>query len=331
MVSAVEDAERLVEIPFEVARHDHGLRLDVFLCRRIPRMSRSLAARLVKRGRVRKVPFEGILRPSVKVAFGDRVVLKRKPLLEAPVDDVVIPIVHEDEAVVAVNKPGDLVVHPTASAYHRTAIRILRDRLGEPELDLAHRIDKETSGLLLLARTFEAASSLKTQFAERNVEKSYLAVVHGRPGPDRFEVDVPLRLAASVSNVVMEVHEAGGPAYTEVIVLARGRDASLVEARPKTGRQHQIRVHLLHAGHPLVGDKLYVGGEQFFMDALAGAFSPEEVQACVGHGRQALHAHAATFTHPLTCERTTLQAPLTPDLEQLCIRHGIRIPPRPGP
>lgn len=319
--------EHLVDIPFEVARHDHGLRLDVFLSRRIARMSRSLAARLVRNGRVRKEPFDGILRPSVRVAHGDRVIVKRKPLDEGPTDHIHIPVVHEDTAVVAVNKPGDLVVHPTASAYHRTAIRILRDRLGEPNLDLAHRIDKETSGLLLLARHFDAASSLKKQFAQRRVDKSYLAVVHGRPARDRFRVDAPLRLADTVSKVVMEVAPGGGAAVTDIEVLARGPSASLVVCKPHTGRQHQIRVHLLHVGHPIVGDKLYVGGEQFFMDALKGDHEPLDVETRTGHLRQALHAWRIAFDHPESGARTTLDAPLTPDLQELCRRHGIPADP----
>lgn len=328
-----DEPDRLIEIPFDVGQHEHGMRLDIFLSRRMKRMSRSLAARLVRDGRVRRVP-AGSIKASARVFEGERIIMKRKPLDEASPEDVVVPIVFQDERVVAVNKPGNLVVHPTASHYHRTLIRIMRSRLEEEELDLAHRIDKETSGLILLARDFEAASLLKRQFAERVVEKSYLAIVAGQPEQDRFTVKASMRLADTVSNVVMEVvsddHPHAQAALTEVEVLARGENAALVEARPKTGRQHQIRVHLLHSGLPIIGDKLYLGGEDFFLEALKPDFPQEELMAEVGHIRQALHAWKASFKHPSTGERTTLSAPLPPDLLALAERHGLLVGALPG-
>lgn len=327
------EPDRLIEIPFDVAPHEHGMRVDLFLSRRMKRMSRSLAARLVRMGRVRCVPSDGrtpaLLKAAARVFEGDRIIMKRKPLDEAPPDDIVVPIVHQDERVVGVNKPGNLVVHPTASHYHRTLIRIMRERLEEEELDLAHRIDKETSGLVLLARDFEAASSLKGQFAKRQVEKSYLAIVQGVPQQDHFVVTAPMRLADTPSKVMMEVVPPGAegaqPSLTEFVVLARGPDAALVEARPKTGRQHQIRVHLLHVGHPILGDKLYLGSETFFMDALRPDFPAEDIVQAVGHHRQALHAFSATFTHPGSGERVTLHAPLADDLQALAAQRGIPV------
>lgn len=327
------EPDRLIEIPFDVAPHEHGLRLDLFLSRRMKRMSRSLAARLVRDGRVRRVP-EGSLKASARVFTGDRVILKRRPLDEGSPDDVVVSIVHQDDRLVAVNKPGNLVVHPTASHYHRTLIRIMRSRLEDEALDLAHRIDKETSGLVLIARDFQAASLLKRQFAEREVEKSYLAIVAGQPPADRFTVRASMRLADTVSNVVMEVvpdeHPDAQVALTDVAVLARGETAALVEARPKTGRQHQIRVHLLHSGVPIIGDKLYLGGEDFFMDALRPEFQEEDIVAEVGHVRQALHAWKAAFRHPGTGERMELTAPLPPDLVALAERHALAVTEVPG-
>lgn len=326
-----EATERLIEIPFVVARHEHGLRLDLFLSRRMKRMSRSLAARLVQHGRVRCVPQGGRANPHLKASSrvfeGDYVVMKRKPLREASPDDIEVPILFEDERVLAVNKPGNLVVHPTASHYHRTLIRILRTRLCEETLDLAHRIDKETSGLVLIARDFAASSDLKKQFAHRLVEKSYLALVLGTPQDDEFESSASLRLADTVSKVVMEVvpsDESGAQlAQTRFRVLSRGRGASLVHAMPKTGRQHQIRVHLMDAGYPIVGDKLYLADEAFFMRALVPDFPEDELLARVFHARQALHAYSARFRHPSTGLPLELRAPLSPDLIELCTRYGV--------
>src|SRR5688500_6798236 len=151
----------MVDIPFEVLWHEQGVRADVFLSRRIVRMSRSLAAKLILTGCVRRDPPSSQLKPSSKLQHGDRLILKRKKLDEAPTDDIEVPVVYQDDRIVAVSKPGNLVVHPTASAYQSTLIRILRTRLSDERLDLAHRIDKETSGLVLLARDMEAAADLQ--------------------------------------------------------------------------------------------------------------------------------------------------------------------------
>ena len=320
------EPDPLIEIPLEVGSHEHGLRLDLFLSRRMKRMSRSLAARLIRLGRVRRVPPDP-LKAARRVFEGERYVLKRRPLGEALPDDIAVPILYEDHSLLAVNKPGNLVVHPTASHYHRTLIRIMRTRLKDEDIDLAHRIDKETSGLVLLGKGFQASSHLKRQFARRRVSKTYLALVLGRPEHDHFHVRVPLRLAESTSRVVMEVtspdHPEAQPAATEVFVRGRGRGVTLVEVRPETGRQHQIRVHLSHVGLPILGDKLYLGGEAFFLEAVRPDFPQDVLVGEVGHHRQALHACSARFCHPDSGEALTLRAPLAEDLQALARRHGV--------
>lgn len=320
----------LIDIPFEVRAHEHGTRIDVFISRRVQRMSRSLVARLVKGGRIRREPGGVLEKPSDRVFEGERVVMRRRRLVEEPWEDLEIPVIYEDAQLLVVSKPGNLVVHPTASAYHRTLVRILRTRRNDESLDLAHRIDKETSGVVILTKDAGAANSLAKQFAGRTVEKAYLAVAVGLPAEDSLVLDFPLRLVPdSVTKCLMEVGGAGAqPALTYCRVLARGRRASLVHAYPKTGRQHQIRVHLAHAGHPLLGDKLYLGSEQVLIEALNGALSPEEVIGQVGHPRQALHAFGVAIRHPSTGERLEFFAPLPDDLRGLCDRLGIELPPQ---
>lgn len=307
--------------------HEHGLRLDVFLSRRIKRMSRTLAAALVREGSVRRRAGEPV-KPSAGVHAGETVILLRKRLDEAPTHDIVVPEVYSDAHLLAVAKPGDLVVHPTASAYHRTLIRVLRARHGTEELDLAHRIDKETSGLVLLTRDPTAGAHLKNQFATRTVKKAYLAIVAGLPREDEWVIDLPMRLApGSTSGVLMEIGGAGAqPAVTEVTVLSRGNRAALVEARPRTGRQHQIRLHLAHLGHPIIGDKLYLGGEDVFIRALNDAIDGADLLGLVGHPRQALHAWRATFVHPGTRGELTLSAPPPPDFLALAARFSLILP-----
>lgn len=290
-------------------------------------MSRSLAAELIRTGMVRRREGES-LKPAVRVFTGEQIILKRKRLQEAPTDEIVVPIVYEDEHVLAVSKPGDLVVHPTASAYHRTLIRILRERLDDDELDLAHRIDKETSGLVLLGRSQAVATDLKEQFANRKVKKSYLAIVRGVPAFDEMVIDDPMRLTPnSETSVLMEIGGEGAMvAVTDVTTLARGENSALVEARPRTGRQHQIRLHLAHRGHAILGDKLYLGSEQIFLDALNHRLEPEALLELLGHSRQLLHAWRATFTHPVTRELLTLTAPPPADFLEVAASLGLSVP-----
>lgn len=320
------EVDQLVDIPFEVSALEHGLRVDLFLSRRIRRMTRGTAVQLIRAGKVRREPGGALFqKPSARVFEGERVVMKRRRLEEGPTEGIEIPVVYEDERLLAVSKPGDLVVHPTATAYHRTLIRILRTRRGDERLDLAHRIDKETSGLLLIAKDPQCSSKLADQFARRTVKKRYLAIVRGLPEAEAFSVEAPLRLVPdSLTSCLMEVGGEGAqPAQTDVEVLARGRGAALVQASPRTGRQHQIRVHLREAGHPILGDKLYIGGELLFMEAVNGRMSAEELVAALGHERQALHAWELNFTHPEDGRALSLRAPLPPDMAALAARVGL--------
>lgn len=322
------DPERMVDIPFEVQALDHGLRVDLFLIRKMRRMSRSLAARVVKSGAVRRGTGELIDKPSARVFEGEVVVMRRRPMDEGPTDHIHVPVLHEDEHMVLVSKPGDLVVHPTASAYHRTLVHIMRTRMGDDRLDLAHRIDKETSGLVIMSRNPAAATHLSLQFARRTVEKSYLAVVLGAPEWDERTIELPLRLVPdSLTKCLMEVGGAGAqPALTHVRVVARGDRTALVEARPKTGRQHQIRLHLAHIGHPILGDKLYFGSEDFFVAAIRGDYDEASLVGSVGHPRQALHAWQASFQHPDDGRTFTQAAPLPEDMVALARRMRIPVP-----
>lgn len=320
------EEDELVDIPFPVWPDEHGQRIDLFLSRRIKRMSRSKAADLIRDGKVRRQSGP-IDRPSLKVHAGDRVLLRRRRLSEGPTEGIELPVVFEDEYLLAVSKPGDLVVHPTASAFHRTLIRILRARRPGEFLDLAHRLDKETSGLILLSRHAAADARLKDDFAERRVKKAYRAIVAGTPAADEFVVDAPMRLApGSLSGVRMEIGGADAlPSVTRVTVLARGAGVALVEARPETGRQHQIRLHLLHAGLPIVGDKLYLGGEELFIRSINERLDAETLTALVGHPRQALHAFRVDLAHPISRAPISISAPLAPDMVELAGRLGLSL------
>jgi 23S rRNA pseudouridine1911/1915/1917 synthase len=208
-------------------------------------------------------------------------------------------------------------MHTTAKFWHNTLTALLRERYPGVQMDIAHRIDRETSGALLVARNRIAASKLTQAFARRDVDKTYLALVKGHP-PDEGRIDAPLMLLDTPSHVMMGPAPAGNaglPAVTRFRVRRRFAAHALCEASPETGRQHQIRVHFAHIGHPILGDKLYGAGESLFMRACEGPLTPELLASFDGLPRHALHAHRLTFPHPVTGARITVESPLPADLE----------------
>ena len=302
---------------FTVRLEHAGLRLDRWLAAEMPRLTRSRAQRIVD-----EWAFDAAARqlaPSHRVRHGEVIVVYR-PRWEEPEVPREVTVLHADEAVIAVDKPAGLPVHPTAKFYRNTLTSVLAERFPGERVVLAHRLDRETSGVLLAARTHAAERALKLAFAERRVHKTYLAVVHGEVRDERFTVDAPMALEGGEVSVKMAVRpeaKGGMPSLTRVEVVERLKGYTLVAAHPETGRQHQIRVHLAHAGFPLVGDKLYAHGDDVFLRCL-DAPPDEETAALLMLPRHALHAHAITFEHPATGEETRLAAPLPADLRGFC-------------
>ncbi|HOX44212.1 MAG TPA: RluA family pseudouridine synthase [Myxococcota bacterium] len=292
----------------------HGQRLDVVLAARLGLSRSALRARFS----AGVVLLDG--RPG---RWGERLragAVLRVPRLARPEPEVEVRyrLLAQDDWLVAVDKGPGAPVHPSRSFRTRTVLSKLRAELGDAALRPAHRLDRETSGVLLFGRTALAASRLGEQFARHTAQKRYLAVVRGAPAFTRRVVELPLgRDPDFPVRCRMRVDERGGqPARTELEVLARLADRALVAAVPRTGRQHQIRVHLAALGHPLLGDKLYQEGGRPYLDQIGDRLGAESL-ARLGHTRQALHAERLAFTHPGTGERLTLTAPLPEDLEQL--------------
>lgn len=308
-----------IVLSFPVPRELAGLRLDRFVQNRIPRLSRTRATEIVRAcayhedGRRR--------RPSDRVREGEVVLLVR-PRFREPDAPTTFGVLYEDEAVLVVDKPPGLPVHPSASYHRNTLTFLLRERYPEQTPHLAHRLDRETSGVLVCARTLEDERRLKKAFERRAVHKTYLAIVRGRIEQDEGRVDLPLGRPDEGLHLLMEVRPDGAPSRTRWRVVARAPEHTLVALEPETGRQHQLRVHLAAIGHPIVGDKLYgPEGAQAFLEYIDSGMTPE-LAARLGHERQALHAHRLTIEHPRTGRELDLVAPLAPDLVALWERLG---------
>jgi 23S rRNA pseudouridine1911/1915/1917 synthase len=305
----------VLRVPPEVA----GMRLDRFVQSQLKRTSRTRAQEIIARGAYS--PDARRLRGNDRVVAEQCILLWRAPWDErAP--DIPIPVLYEDDDLVAVDKPALIPVHPTAR-YHKSTVIMMLEAAREERLFLAHRIDRETSGVLLLTRNAEADRIVKQQFEVRkDVEKTYLAIVRGEPASKTFRVELPLKLdPESRYKVKMRVAapNTGLSASTGFEVLGRKRRAqtgvsyALVRCALETGRQHQIRVHLASLGLPIVGDKLYGPDENLFARGADGELTEEDREA-LELDRHALHAHRLELEHPAGRGRIAIESPLPEDL-----------------
>ena len=280
-----------------------GLRFDQALARLFPQYSRNRLQAWLKSGHI---TLDGrSAEAKHAVTGGEEVVLEPPaPQAAAPAAQrMPLKIVHEDADLVVIDKPAGLVVHPGAGQPDRTLMNALLAHApklaGVPRAGIVHRLDKDTSGLLVVAKTVEAQAQLARQLAARTMRRLYLAVVQGDP-PASGTIDAPLGRDAR-SRVRMAVTHRGKPARTAFRVIERFSDAALVECRLETGRTHQIRVHLQHIRHPLVGDAVYRRGTRH------GLSFP----------RQALHAAELTLVHPRTGKPMTWRSALPRDMKRL--------------
>lgn len=318
-----ETEAEIYEVPFCVEENYAGWRLDRYLAEKIRRLSRTRIQRIIKEDLLWDGPRP--LKPSTLVWPGLAFRLRRQRDPE-PVCERDFGVAYEDEKILVVDKPAGLPVHPSARYFHHTLTAVLRERQPEGEKwDIAHRLDRETSGLVACGKLPEATRALKDLFSRAGaVQKEYLALVHGWPEEEEFRLDFPLALLDHPLKVKMGVVEGGKASETLVRVEARfrrdlpwrGPELALVRCWPITGRQHQIRVHLAAAGHPIVGDKIYGPSDRYFVDFAEGRLT-EEARAELVLERHALHAAALAFPHPSTGEPLRVEAPLPDDMAEL--------------
>lgn len=308
-------------VAFTVLRLEDGMRLDAWLPLRVTWRSRADIQRRIERGAVR---VNGMVRrKSWRVRTKDRVeILVDGPAsIPTPMDEIPIRILFEDAWIIALDKAPGTVVHPAGRHVNDTIVSALHVRhsrtpgaSGAPPM-IVHRLDQDTSGVLVLAKDGEVRKILGAAFESRRVEKTYLAIAAGRIEPDEFSIDLPIGPAPEgTSKVAMACTADGRPSRTGVQVIERHARYTLVRCRPLTGRQHQIRVHLAAAGHPLLCDPLY--GDPGPLTA--GDLSDDHPDpGAVILDRLALHGESLRFRHPATGEPVALYAPVPRDLARL--------------
>jgi 23S rRNA pseudouridine1911/1915/1917 synthase len=298
-----------VPLTLSPAASDGGTRLDHFLQARLPQFSRSRIQQWIRSGAV--LVDAGPAKPSMVLRGGEsiEVIPAEPPPLDAFPEDLPLRILYQDAAVLAVDKPAGMVVHAGAGVRAGTLVNALLHRfsnlsaIGGPlRPGIVHRLDKDTSGVLLVALTDAAHRKLAAQFAARAVEKVYLALVQGSLRRDRGRIDAPIERDPVRRTRMTARTGRGRSALTEYGLLRRFARHTLLEVRIHTGRTHQIRVHLASIGHPVAGDRLY------------GA------QPLPGLARFFLHSHRIGFASPATGAAVTVESPLPEELEAVLQR-----------
>jgi 23S rRNA pseudouridine1911/1915/1917 synthase len=301
---------------FTVGEADRGKRLDVFLKQRIPGLSRSRLQEAIRTRIALSWAVEP--RPSVRVRPGGEVRIGYAPIPEEPLD-IRIRVLARGEGWLVVDKPPGIPVHPVSSVRENSLIRVLRRQEGHEGLRLAHRLDRETSGALLVAKDARSAGFLSSAFERRDVFKEYLAIVAGAVGPDEGTIDLPIgREPRSRVFVRRGVASDGEPASTSYRVERRGADRTLVRVFPRTGRRHQIRVHLAAIGHPILGDLLYGRPDEDYLSVVASGIDPRSTGG--GPRRQLLHCARLAFRDPSSREPVDVAAPIPEDFDAALAR-----------
>ena len=301
-------------IEFIVSENDAKLRLDHFLAKRLPQYSRTRLQQLIRSGFVR---FNGAsTRPRQIVRAGDKIDVRESPVeqIETRPQRIPLDILFEDDDLIVINKPAGLTVHPGAGQREHTLVNALLSHCttlsgigGKERPGIVHRLDKETSGCLVVAKNDLAHRELSRQFADRTVEKIYLALVAGKLRKPAGVIEERIGRHPVHRQRMSVTTKRGRTAKTEYRVVRSNEEASLIECRLHSGRTHQVRVHLHHLGHPVLGDKVY------------------GVRLVKNFPRQMLHAWKLGFRHPQTGEWKQFQASVPDDFKEAVARTDLQM------
>ncbi|MCK4909232.1 MAG: RluA family pseudouridine synthase [Planctomycetes bacterium] len=360
------DWKKLSRVTFQVKKsYLVTYRIDVYLTKRLKEYSRTLIQRLIKEKFIKVNGRQ--TKPSYELNQGDVIEVELPQLIKPQTvsEDIPLDVIYEDEDMIAINKPVGMVVHPAAGHWSGTLVNALlhhcgslppvppapalsktkRASQGKPPSEsenlnihtyrpgIVHRLDKNTSGVILAAKTSRAFLSLGNQFAQRQIHKEYLAVVHGRVKFDSDTIDKPLgRHRTDREKMAVQKKTEGREAISTYKVKYRFEKFSVVRVFPKTGRTHQIRVHLASIKHPIAGDVTYGGKKEIFRSDITGLPVPrtpagrqagqtgqaeDDQNAVPLLNRPALHAAQITLTHPVTGQSLSLKAELASDIKNL--------------
>lgn len=319
-----------------ISEEESGIRVDVLLANKETNISRSFIQRAISDGYI--TVNDSVVKPNYKVRAGDliRVGLPELRKDDVPVaEDIPLNIVYEDDEIIVVNKPAGMVVHPAAGIISGTLVNAILshlysdDDISDSEVDdltsispqrpgIVHRIDKGTSGLLVVAKTINAYYNLSAQFNEHSINRKYIAVVCGNPKQETGTIIAPIGRSRHNRKKMAVTHINSREAITHFTVLEYYDKFSLVEIKLETGRTHQIRVHFSYIGHPIVGDPDYGGQKR----ALKTRASPIVETAIRKLDRQALHAQILGFIHPATGKYMEFTSPVPKDIQ--CLIDALR-------
>lgn len=310
----------------QVDDEGEGTRVDLFLAERVEGISRNRIQRLI---RERRVHINGrSCNPSATVREGQVVSWPADAgfaEIRVEPEPVALEAVLEDEDVLVLNKPAGLVVHPAPGHWSGTLVHGLLHRWpgwkapgGPLRPGIVHRLDKDTSGLLVVARTARAYDSLREQFAAHHTKRLYIALVWGRMPDERGEIDRPIGRDPRARQRMAVVEKGGRPAVSNWELIARFDSFTLLRVGLRTGRTHQVRVHLASIGHPIFGDPLY--GTAASVARLAPRSRPRAHRLLGELGRLALHAYHLAFSHPADGERLVFEAPVPEDMEKVLLQ-----------
>ena len=314
LCSSPETLKDPTPIELIVSEDDAKLRLDQLLARRLPQYSRSRLQQLIRSGFVRLN--DASTRPRQIVRAGDKIDVREPPVEQIEIQPQRIPldILFEDDDLIVINKPAGLTVHPGAGQREQTLVNALLSHCttlsgigGKERPGIVHRLDRETSGCLVVAKNDLAHRELSRQFADRNVEKIYLALVAGKPRKPASVIEERIGRHPVHRQRMSVTTKRGRTAKTEYRVLRSTGDASLIECRLHSGRTHQVRVHFHHLGHAVLGDKVY------------------GVRLVKNFPRQMLHAWKLGFRHPQTGEWKQFQASVPDDFKEAVARTDLQM------